>query len=293
MADHSMTAASDAASIDSFDLAPNSPLTKEKTRAAHASWILELEQRPEFRLLSELVQNPDATPDDAVQQLVNLTHQSALEETIGNHCWMTACSFLEVAARSAPGQQAKLIALLLSLRSVILTDSSTDEPWTFEDGAGVVWQDLPTFGYTIADEMGSFDGQDPDYTQEEAHKWENLTAFLAQIDSSVSESPSVLDFSASWAPTAFAWAFEGDSESAQSSELAVRLACIWLIYDSGKLWSKVRDSELNSNTRERWEAWRQGLKDCRTRFACETTTPMLIANALAQMQIQQVQHIHM
>lgn len=69
---------------------------------------------------------------------------------------MTACSFLEMAARTAPEQQSRLIDLLLSLRSVTLTDPSTDKPWTFEDGAGVVWQDLPTFGYTIADEMGSF-----------------------------------------------------------------------------------------------------------------------------------------
>ena len=156
MSDRMMTAGSDAGSVDSFDLAPDSPLTRAKTRAAHANWILELEQKSEFKLLNAFLQQPDVTQDEAIHQLVDLTHRSALEEEIGNHCWMTACSFLEMAARTAPEQQSRLIDLLLSLRSVVLTDPSTNEPWTFEDGAGIVWQDLPTFGYTIADEMGSF-----------------------------------------------------------------------------------------------------------------------------------------
>jgi hypothetical protein len=136
MADQAMTAGSDA---DSFDLAPDSPLNREKTRTAHASWVLELEQKPEFRLL----------------QAFSAQSQVTLEEEIGNHCWVTACCFLELAARTAPEQQIRLVELLLSLRSVVLTDSSTDAPLAFEDGEGVIWQDLPTFGYTIADEMGS------------------------------------------------------------------------------------------------------------------------------------------
>ena len=154
-----MITASDTESIDSFDLAPSSPLTREKTRAAHANWILELEQRPEFKLLEALLQYPDITPDNALHQLVDFTYRSALEESAGNHCWITACCFLEVAARTAPEQQSKLTALLLSLRSVTLTDPSTNEPWAFEDGEGVIWKDLPTLGYTIADEMGSFGKQ--------------------------------------------------------------------------------------------------------------------------------------
>lgn len=153
MSDHSMITGSDA---DSFDLAPDSPLNREKTRTAHANWVLELEQKPEFELLETYSDQPDITLEHAIHQLVELTHKSALEEAIGNHCWITACCFLELAARAAPDQQSRLVELLLSLRSVVLTDSSTDAPLAFEDGEGVIWQDLPTFGYTIADEMGSF-----------------------------------------------------------------------------------------------------------------------------------------
>lgn len=153
MADQTMTAGSDA---DSFDLAPDSPLNREKTRAAHASWVLELEQKPEFKLVQAVSQQSVITLENAIHQLVDLTHKAALEEEIGNHCWVTACCFMELAARTAPEQQGRLVELLLSLRSVVLTDSSTDAPLAFEDGEGVIWQDLPTFGYTIADEMGSF-----------------------------------------------------------------------------------------------------------------------------------------
>ncbi|KAF3041421.1 hypothetical protein E8E11_004397 [Didymella keratinophila] len=261
---------------DSFDLAPDSPLNREKTRTAHASWVLELEQKPEFRLLQIFSHQSQVMLEDAIHQLVDLTHKAALEEEIGNHCWVTACCFLELAARTAPEQQNRLVELLLSLRSIILTDSSTDAPLAFEDGEGVIWQDLPTFGYTIADEMGSFDGQEQDYTQEEARKWENLTAFLAQVDAQISESPSPLDFSQSWALTAFAWAFEGNG---RPSELAIRLACIWLVYDVDKLWSKVWTPQAEPNAYARWLSWRQGLEESQSRFGYGTT-PELIARAL-------------
>ncbi|KAJ4987159.1 hypothetical protein SVAN01_07311 [Stagonosporopsis vannaccii] len=277
-----MAAASDAGSADSFDLAPDSPLTREKTRAAHIAWVKELEQRPEFRLLESLPQHPDAAVEDAIHRLVDLTHASALDDAVGNHCWMTACSVVEMASRTPPEQQRGLIGFVLELSAVVLTDPATEQPWMFDDGAGVVWQDLPTFGYTIADEMGSFDGHEQEYTAEEAEKWENLTAFLAQIDADVRDSPSVLDFSLSWAPTAFTWAFEGGGDQNRASELAVRLACIWLVYDADKLWSKVSDSEVEIHTLDRWNAWRQGLVDGQSHFV-NGTTPMLITHALAQM----------
>lgn len=127
------------------------------------------------------------------------------------------------------------------------------------------------------------DGQEQTYTQEESQKWENLTAFLAQVDSNASASDSVLESSASWALTAFTWAFEGGGNSGEPSELAVRLACIWLVYDADKLWSKATDAGAESNTIERWNNWRQSLQGAQTRFT-NGTTPMLIAHALAQMQ---------
>lgn len=156
MADRPSAPTSDTESFDSCYAPPGSPLTREKTRAAHAEWISELEQSPEFKLLEALTGDPDATPDSTLHQLLDLTPKNASEEQTGNHCWTTVCCFLEVAARTPPEQQQKLINLLLSLRSVTLIDPSTCEPMELENKEGVIWKDLPTFGYTIADEMGSF-----------------------------------------------------------------------------------------------------------------------------------------
>lgn len=96
------------------------------------------------------------TPSDAVAWLLELTRKSALEELVGDHCWHTACCFLEMVARTAPQQQSKLIAFLHCLRSVTLSDPTTNEPLRLDNSDGVVWRDLPTFGYTIADDLGSF-----------------------------------------------------------------------------------------------------------------------------------------
>jgi hypothetical protein len=156
MSDQPMAPASGTESVDSWCVPPGSPLTREKAHAGHALWVVELEQRPEFQILEALLRNPDATPNGAVEQLLELTRKSALEEPVGNHCWMTACCFLEMVARTAPDHQPKLIAFLHLLRSITLSDPKTNEPLELDDNEGVVWRDLPTFGYTIADEMGSF-----------------------------------------------------------------------------------------------------------------------------------------
>jgi hypothetical protein len=95
-----------------------------------------------------------------------------------------------------------------------------------------------------------------------------------------------LDFSQSWALTAFAWAFEGSGNARESSELAVRLACIWLVYDADKLWFKISDAQADQNTLERWNHWRQGLMDSQARYSNRTTSK-LIAHALALMQSTQ------
>ena len=93
----------------------------------------------------------------------------------------------------------------------------------------------------------------------------------------------MLDFSGSWALTAFVWAFEGGSNVGEPSELAVRLACIWILYDADKLWSKIAEAQAEHNTLERWIGWKQGLMNVRPRFV-EGTTPELISHALRCMQ---------
>jgi hypothetical protein len=61
---------------------------------------------------------------------------------------------LEVIAHTAPEAQARLVEFVHCLRATSVVREETGR--LVEHGGQVVWRDLPTFGYTIADELGSF-----------------------------------------------------------------------------------------------------------------------------------------
>jgi hypothetical protein len=129
------------------------PITQEEERSGRARWTSELQQRPEFYIAASLSTSPDASPADAAQRLVELTRACGQSE-IGDHCWYTACCLLEVIAHTAPQAQARLVAFVHCLRATTVLCEETGRP--VEHGGSVVWRDLPTFGYTISDELGSF-----------------------------------------------------------------------------------------------------------------------------------------
>lgn len=81
-------------------------------------------------------------------------------------------------------------------------------------------------------------------------------AFFAQLDAST-EDPE-LNFSPTWAVAFISAAFKS-VQSTEQSEIAVRLACIWFIYDSQKLWNKI--STHGAITPEMWQQWKKGLED--------------------------------
>ena len=128
------------------------PISQEEERSGHARWINELQQRPEFYIAASLVSSPDASPADAVQRLVELTRACARSE-VGDHCWYTVCCLLQVIAHTAPEAQHRLVEFVHCLRATTVVRES-GQP--IEIGGRVVWKDLPTFGYTVADELGSF-----------------------------------------------------------------------------------------------------------------------------------------
>ncbi len=118
------------------------------------AFVAELETKQEFKFLNTLVQNPDASPADTVQQIRSLTLASAEKPDPDSHLYYTACGVLEVAARTSPAQQRKLIAVIHQLQSIAATDPTTGTPLR-HDG-DLIFTDLPTFGYTFSDELGSF-----------------------------------------------------------------------------------------------------------------------------------------
>jgi hypothetical protein len=115
------------------------------------------EGKDESRVLDSLVDDENTTPEQAVQQIVDLTlAPKTYSRQLGDHCYFTACGLLAAAARSVPSQQSKLVAFVHKLRSKTIVDPSTGK--AFEHEGSVIWTGLPTFGYTFADELHSIPG---------------------------------------------------------------------------------------------------------------------------------------
>lgn len=115
------------------------------------------EGKHELRILASLIDQPDTTPEETVEQINKLTlAPKTYDRQLGDHCYFTAVALLSAAARTSPDRQAKLISFLHKLRSTTVNDPSSGEPLEHEDR--IIWSGLPTFGYTFADELNSIPG---------------------------------------------------------------------------------------------------------------------------------------
>lgn len=131
-------------------------LTREGCRRGKQAFIVEMEAFPEFKILEALVQQPEASAADAVQQIVDLTTVIAASNEpgdLGVHPWHTFKSLIEVAKRNTPSRHAKLVECIAQLQGVRVTDPRTGEP--LKHKGYLVWEQLPALGYTIADEWNS------------------------------------------------------------------------------------------------------------------------------------------
>lgn len=124
----------------------------------------------EFEIIDKLVQQPDASVSDAVEQICQLT-LAAMTSTgissdedrrkvVGNQVYHTSCCLLEVVQRTAPVKQSKLVEFLYALGEKVVVDPESntgmEKPRTMTIDTYVVWTGLPTMGYTFYDEFCSF-----------------------------------------------------------------------------------------------------------------------------------------
>lgn len=115
------------------------------------------EGKEERDAVQHLVDNGDMTPEQAVQQILDLANApKSYPNPLALHCEATAGGLLMAAARTPAAKQSRLVAFLHELRSKTVIDPSTGEALKHDNS--VVWKDLPTFGHTIADELNSFPG---------------------------------------------------------------------------------------------------------------------------------------
>ncbi|KAM3074927.1 hypothetical protein ACMFMG_008333 [Clarireedia jacksonii] len=258
--------------------------------------IAHIEKTPQFVLLLPLIQDPCSTVSSALDAHSALTSNliaDAKKEIVANgktsptsesgllkdHPYNTWRALFVLVARTPPAQQSKLIEFILGLQKIEVVDRDTSQSEVLKYHDMEFWRQLPGFGWE-ARNIFNIDVYSPTSTDREKTSYENQNAFLAQLlsTSKVSTGPDefeTLDFSL-FALWAFRDAFE--NEGNKSKDLAIRSACWWLVFAAEKLWCNVVNKRnMPDKTgvggdlyekkgwvgfdRERWEIWRQGLRN--------------------------------
>jgi hypothetical protein len=116
------------------------------------------EGKEDMAVLDQLVDNEEMTPEQAVEKTIRLAHKPRSHPSpLATHCSATTGGIIAAAARTAPERQSKLVAYVHELRSKTVVDPKTGK--AYEHDGQALWKDLPTFGYTVADELHSIPGK--------------------------------------------------------------------------------------------------------------------------------------
>ncbi|KAF2137757.1 uncharacterized protein K452DRAFT_321604 [Aplosporella prunicola CBS 121167] len=160
--------------------------TSEHWYAREAEELEDLRESETFRMLEALVQQPDVSPEDAVQHLVDRI-LNALKPDNGYEflpCDGIAICTIEVAIRTSPEKQRKLIDMLLLLQDTTVINPATGAPVIVEHDSinlGVAFRDLPSFGYILTDNVNAHSMDKPAHLPEVEQHWVNHMTFLAQV----------------------------------------------------------------------------------------------------------------
>lgn len=146
---------------------PRRRINKEQIRANKRRYNDELAVSPEYQILDALVKQTINT-ENGVKKIIDKTTDAAnsqpelteeekkrypVPSNVGNLCYAFAMCVLECAQRTVPEQQTPLVALVARLQDIEMSDPKTKE--SLKVDGELVWKELPTFGYSFADELGS------------------------------------------------------------------------------------------------------------------------------------------
>ncbi|KAI1115950.1 hypothetical protein F5Y14DRAFT_408736 [Nemania sp. NC0429] len=269
---------------------------KQAKRKARENYPALLEPYPEFKILEAVTRDHDITAAEAARRINDLSRAALASndsESFGDHAYHIALCLIEIAKRTAPQSQAKLVESVVCLQKYSLVDEQTSDP-VRQDGY-LVWSELPALGYTAADEWNAVDVLDPSVSADEIRLYENFIAFLAQLTAAAPadyDNPKIgeMDFSL-WSLRAFKDAFDKTGKAVAAPEAAVRVAALWVIYAAERLWANIEHGRVFGRrgtddetvmTREMWDSWQRGFQEMRTTCSDERTGA-LIHDALEQM----------
>ncbi|PYI00185.1 hypothetical protein BO71DRAFT_446095 [Aspergillus ellipticus CBS 707.79] len=242
--------------------------------------------RPEFQAVNRLLESPDASAAETLQQLLQAredlqrSQKEPRAKIDGNHAWFTMLSLVEIASLTPAAKQTKLVEFVSQLQKTPVTDPTTGETPTAIDLN--LWTDLPYLRVYLGDRFSfNYSRQNPPSQIEE---WENRNAFMAQLTAAADHLGHAMDFSIYGLYT-FEKAFEED----QPAE-AVRTACLWFIFAGERLWENCQarrvfgdedDTPRRGFDLERWQLWKERVSAAKL-VLTEVDSQELIAKAMAE-----------
>ncbi|KAK2768747.1 hypothetical protein FQN54_000603 [Arachnomyces sp. PD_36] len=282
----------------------------------------QIENSEEFKILSKIANEADATVDDALEQVVSLSmtalalHGPDSSQGAPYTDYKTSLALLELAQRLEPAKHAKLVEFVSKLQKRTATDSAGNP---LKTQGSTLWTDLPSLGYTELETWVEYGGNprnnpmDPKMDPEHQKRWAKLNAFIAQLSQAADihyEPPGApLNIHPMDKSLHAAWtmqkAFEDGEHPPETliHTAVIPAACFWFIYGSDRLWANVQNGRKYDKNygagqgskysekdwagfeRERWDVWEQGLQAAKG--ACTATENVevkgLIEDALAQM----------
>ena len=100
-----------------------------------------------IHVLEPLIE-PDATEQTVAAAVQTFNDQASSAYTIGDYLWEAFNAVFDVAARTPPEKQGRLLEFADRLRQTTATDAN-GQPLSYE--GGVVWKDMPSFGWVARD----------------------------------------------------------------------------------------------------------------------------------------------
>ncbi|KAK3366757.1 hypothetical protein B0T24DRAFT_367594 [Lasiosphaeria ovina] len=222
---------------------------------------------------------PAAEGDAVVAAVTEFSKQAkaaaaASSLALADYVWTIFRVVFDIAAATPAERQGPLVDFLVQLRKAPVTGAD-GQPLTYE--GGLVWTDLPTFGW-VAREYFNYD---LDLDQTKTLSLGNQLAFMAKLTAIAgSDKPKdAFDFAlfALWSlRTAFEEAPPPGQSAAGKAKLA-ELAAVWVrfagdalhtmckenrpfVANQGAPGDKYKDRKWKGFNEERWEIWLEGLK---------------------------------
>ena len=100
-----------------------------------------------IHVLEPLIE-PDATEQTVAAAVQTFNDQASSASSIGDYLWEAFNAVFDVAARTPPEKQGRLLEFADRLRQTTATDAN-GQPLSYE--GGVVWKDMPSFGWVARD----------------------------------------------------------------------------------------------------------------------------------------------